>query len=297
LRAELEVVYEAPENPSANRHVYGVGEKVKFRLQPALSDAVIRTESFDARGEQLSYNNTFDGAYRVSGAGERIYTAPFTATHPSPVTISLNGVEYIPSMTFVEPAYVECRGAARNPYTPCLPPGEVGGMMLLTTNYVGPMHVSFQGIALAEIPCGNRIPPDGYFSTTNFQGELSHTIRAGAGRTRKVSTNNFWYVDMAGRGTNYQNWSSGHMVWKIPIGWIRMVHGVATDLVIDEPEYEEQGKSWTRRLLIGGEDAYSQEFSIDGDGTAKIWKYGHWLSRSRDCQIRLDGNVIQEEHQ
>ena len=31
-------------------------------------------------------------------------------------------------------------------------------------------------------------------------------------------------------------------------------------------------------------------------GTARIDKHGHWLSRSRNCRMLLDGNVIQEGH-
>lgn len=44
------------------------------------------------------------------------------------------------------------------------------------------------------------------------------------------------------------------------------------------------------RLLIGGiVDAYMQIMSIDEDGTAKVEKFGHWLSRSRNDEIVLDG--------
>ncbi len=39
-----------------------------------------------------------------------------------------------------------------------------------------------------------------------------------------------------------------------------------------------------------------QTFTIDEDGTFKIEKHGHWLSRSTNCVITLDGRVIQERH-
>ena len=86
------------------------------------------------------------------------------------------------------------------------------------------------------------------------------------------------------------------MEWKIPIGWIRMVNGIGGLCLISRPEYETYKDSNTRELLIGQEDTYKQIFSIDTNGTAKIEKHGHWLSRSRNCVIMLDGKVIQEGH-
>ena len=34
VRLELAAVYEAPENPCTNRHIYGLGEKVRFLHYP-----------------------------------------------------------------------------------------------------------------------------------------------------------------------------------------------------------------------------------------------------------------------
>jgi len=36
IRLELAPIWEAPENPCTNRHVYGVGEKVLFKVRPQL---------------------------------------------------------------------------------------------------------------------------------------------------------------------------------------------------------------------------------------------------------------------
>ena len=66
-------------------------------------------------------------------------------------------------------------------------------------NKVGPMHVSFEGIMLAEIPCYDIIPPEGYYATTNYTNSLSHTEDPGAGTTRRVSPGNYWTVDLAGK--------------------------------------------------------------------------------------------------
>ena len=53
----------------------------------------------------------------------------------------------------------------------------------------------------------------------------------------------------------------------------------------------------SRALLIGNRtDAYKQVMTIDEDGTSKIEKFGHWLSRGRYCRIILDGVTQQWTH-
>lgn len=163
-------------------------------------------------------------------------------------------------------------------------------------NKVGPMHVSFEGIMLAEIPCYDIIPPEGYYATTNYTNSLSHTEDPGAGTTRRVSPGNYWTVDLAGRIGAYQNWSPGHMDWKIPIGWFRFFQGRPIDLQINAPDLEDRSDEGSRLLLIGDSGTYHQIFTIDENGTFKIEKHGHWLSRSTNCVITLDGRVIQERH-
>ena len=50
-------------------------------------------------------------------------------------------------------------------------------------------------------------------------------------------------------------------------------------------------------LLIGGRtDKYMQVMTIDEEGTSKIEKFGHWLSRGRYCRIILDGETKQWFH-
>ena len=50
-------------------------------------------------------------------------------------------------------------------------------------------------------------------------------------------------------------------------------------------------------ILIGGGCLTPPAYTIDGNGTAKIQKHSHWLSRSIQCVIKLDGATIQTEHQ
>ena len=63
-----------------------------------------------------------------------------------------------------------------------------------------------------------------------------------------------------------------------------------SERTVDVVEYENYDIDTSRPLLIGGiVDAYMQIMSIDEDGTAKVEKFGHWLSRSRNDEIVLDG--------
>jgi len=144
------------------------------------------------------------------------------------------------------------------------------------------MHVSFQGVKVAEIPCTNVVPPEGWFATTNYTGPLTHSYGAGAGLLHPISSNNYWMTDEAGRDHPYDNWSWGRLTWKIPIGWVRLrPQGGDSDLALS-PEYERFHDTSSRPLLIGGTDnLYLQAFIIGEDGTASVEKYGYKLTRSR----------------
>lgn len=48
VKVQLEAVYDAPENHNPSRHVYGVGEKVRFRVTPVSSEISISTEKQQA---------------------------------------------------------------------------------------------------------------------------------------------------------------------------------------------------------------------------------------------------------
>ena len=55
-------------------------------------------------------------------------------------------------------------------------------------------------------------------------------------------------------------------------------------------EYERRDDPNSRALLIGNRtDACKQVMTIDGNGTSKVEKFAHWLSRGRYCWIILDG--------
>jgi hypothetical protein len=291
IRLELVAVYEAAENPCTNRHVYGVGEKVRFVHYPESLLVTFSATNGDA-GCDIPYYDQFGGNIDESDK-HRIYVCPIAAKYTPDPTISYDGASYTPLITLVEPQAVITPEVS---WEGCHDFGDVGQGILVTTNYIGPMTVSFQGIMVAEIPCTETNAPSGYFATANFTGFMTHSVDAGAGLSRRIQERNRWTVDHAGGGL-YRNWAAGQLTWNIPIGWGRLMSDLDTFGALPIPEYEAHTNSTTRPLLIGGRtDLYTQKFRIDEDGTARIDKFGHWLSRSRNCRIILDGKTVQWTH-
>ena len=67
VNVELEAVYIAPENSSQSRHVYGVGEQVKFKVTPSLSAVKLRAVKGDTEDYQTPHD-TFGGLSEVDGS-------------------------------------------------------------------------------------------------------------------------------------------------------------------------------------------------------------------------------------
>ena len=243
-------------------------------------------------GDLHPYYDQFGGNIDEADS-HRIYVCPISAGYTPNPTIAYSDASYTPTIALVEPQFVMTSGAT---WEGCHPLGEVGQSTLVTTNYIGPMTVSFRGIRVAEIPCYEKSLSTGYFSTTNFTGFLTHSIDAGAGLSRHIQECNRWTVDEAGGGL-YRNWSAGQLTWNIPIGWGRLMSDRDTFGALQTPDYEAHTNNTSRPLLIGGRtDLYTQKFQIDDDGTARVEKFGHWLSRSRHCRIILDGKTVQWTH-
>ena len=159
--------------------------------------------------------------------------------------------------------------------------GHVGFGHLTVENFIGPFHVSFRGVGFAEIPCDEVVPPTGYFAT-NYTGHLTHTFRAGAGNVREIGNGNYWRHDDAGSDSAIINWSSGTLVWKVPIGWVRFQSENNPQGFAFECDYERHRDASSRPLLIGGRtDAYTQTFSIGPSGTTTLEKFGWRMIRSR----------------
>ncbi len=300
IRLELAAVWEAPENPCTNRHVYGVGEEVLFKVFPQLSSVILLTTKLDIE-DDLSGYELFDGVATNDASVVRTYTCPISKNYHPPIEVRLGNVEYKPSISLVEPQFVVTTGAGwglnavgtfyeGNPK--CWPPGDVGEATLVTTNYIGPMDVSFRGIAVSELPCVDEDTVTGCFTNGHWR---THTREAGAGVAHYVSTNNSWFVDASASKTSVSNWSpDSTLVWKIPIGWHRKSQGYTDWHGVSGPDYELRWDPETRPLQM--EVVYRQSRHIDSEGNFRTDKFGHWTMRSRFCRVTLDGDVIQERH-
>ena len=295
VRVALEAVYAAPENPCRDRHVYGVGEQVRFTVTPALADVELKVVKGDTDdvGYDATVYDSFGKSFEVDGSAARVYTCPIASTYTPDVTVSYGGVEYRPQMALVDPQEVVTPRAEWD--GGCFPTYTVGEAGLYTYNYVGPMHVSFQGIAVSEIPCdpSDIIPPTGFF--TNLVTGLYHGPDQCSNMAHWIKEGNYWMKDNTySRQSAGENWSPGTLTWKIPIGWHRKSISANGYQNVGRPDYERRGVATSRPLLIGGRrDLYLQTREILDDGTFRSEKYGHWITRGTLCRIILDGSTIQ----
>ena len=271
VRLELAAVWEAPENPCTNRHVYGVGERVKCRHFPQTSNL-----SWDVVG--LEYNNSLLEGDDCDCVVEFSYIA---AEVPN-LRASLNGAEYRPELTLIEPTNIECRCVEWDGFHGAI--GVAGGFGMNLDLYVLPMTVSFQGIDMIEEPCNEVIPPTGYYASTNFNGELSHTLDAQAGWWNHVKQGNRWTIDNAFANIRYPPWSDGVMQWKIPVAWYQRFAG-------EQYSWPRNSLETVRRRMTASE-SYLQIFTMTEDGTVTVSKFGHIISRTTNDVIRLDGVIV-----
>ena len=291
VKVALAAEYIARDNPCQSRHTYGVGERVRFDATPALSAVNLRAVKGDISDRATPYD-TFSGivpsnipeagtylqVYDADASAQRVYICPATGTSPG-ITIAFAGVEYKPKMTVVEPREVISPTASGSWNVGF---GNVGFGCLRMANYIGPFHVSFEGVKVGEIPCYDAIPPTGFFASPSYTGELTHNVSAGAGQQIKISANNYWRNDEAGRDDAISNPSAGTLVWKVPIGWKRIRYENDPQWRVLTPDYEYDMNTNSRPLLIGGRtDAYTQTFHIDAEGRTTLEKFGWRMTRSR----------------
>ena len=136
------------------------------------------------------------------------------------------------------------------------------------------MNVSFEGIALCEVP-GTNGHHFGYFADPRFSGDWNHDAQHGAGWYYPVRDGNLWFEDNPRSKYAPQPWTMGAMSWDIPIGW---------------------NEKRTPRLdppagMLPDNDVAQNTF-ITVDGTVTVSKFGHWVSRgTNDCRI-VDGVVV-----
>ena len=272
VKVELTAVYVAPENPCSHRHVYGVGEKVNCCHEP--SDMVV-TWSLTS--------HEYDNLIVDASACDNEITFSHLAQCAPGIRVSCLDADHYIQYTLIEPTDVIAYSAIWD--GECLPCGRAGGFGMKMRMYVYPMHVSFQGIDMVEVPCSVVVPPIGYYNTTNFTGYLSHTLEAGAGYWHHVKSGNYWSEDHASSGERYGPWSGGMLVWNIPIAW--------------NYRYDDPSDSWpnghyasTCRKIGGSDATFQQVFFIDAEGLITIEKFDHVVERGTNDVIFVDDVLV-----
>lgn len=296
VELQMTAVYEASENPNPSRHIYGVGEKVRFRVTPSIDDVRLNVVKGDTEDmvypDMMSVYDTFEKKFEVRGSATHVYTCPISANYVPDILVSYADIMYRPTLEIVEPEVVitplaewgaNITGMLYEGNRCCWPNGTVGAACLKTTNYIGPMHVSFQGIAVSELPCTEEDVVTGCFTNGHRRTHTGGADGAGAGVAHYIQPGNFWFVDGARMTASEPNWQpNSTLSWKIPIGWHRKNLDYTDERDVLWPDYEKADDKKSRPLLIGGRtDKYKQVWHIDGQGTFRTDKFGHWISRTR----------------
>ena len=219
VRIDLKTRRDAPRNTCIGRHIHGIGEEFFVYQYP--SCPVVTPVVNDATLTDLG--------------GVKIITwGVSNITHS--LSLRISDLSYDPLVNVLVPSGIE--GVNVEARTNGLPSGIAGGIELRQCYRVLPLSVSFEGIAIEEVPCDEVIPPDGYFAYTPTNiFYRSHTRAAGAGRWIGVGSGNYVggidAFDKAGyhgplprmteEGTITSDpsygWLGGSLTWKIPFGW------------------------------------------------------------------------------
>ena len=268
IKVEIKPVLNAPENDSAYRHKFGVGELVQCKYSPATAG--------------VSWHSKGQGAFSVAGSDAR-YRCPLSA-ESNGIEIRGGGAEYTPVTSVVEPVSVMAQDIGYR--VEGVQSGQAGGVLLTMTLHAMPMDVSFLGVKMEEVPDAEA-SKDGYFEDSYFMREWYHGRDQYAGIWRTVTEDNQFLADDAGfntslpqldeRGfvspTGTNGWVSGYLTWDVPCGW-------AAPSV--EEHDEPIGTFATRQ---------QQVMTIDSSGNCEIRKHSQSVRRLASGQIYLNGEL------
>ena len=257
---------EAPENNLPGRHKLGVCEIVSCQQSPAFPQV-----TWIANVGTMRWDN--DSLY---------YDGPLYATS-NPIQATIGDVCCTPLLTIVEPQGVEARNMSSIEYG--LHPGIAGYVGMQFTLFILPSDVSFEQIAVEEVPC-NTGSHTGYFALPAFSNSWSHTRANGAGEWADIQFGNEFGIDEATytqsipksyltglNGGPVLGWYDGYLSWDVPYGWnVTNTTGTASEF----------GQFATDT---------QQEFLIDAEGTVTIMKLNSWISRSTNDVIMLYGDI------
>lgn len=260
---ELELTPATLREGFPNRHCWGVRETVHCSAKPDVGE----------------WNTTGGGVLEPSGS-VKDYTCPLVSDG-STLKYSAGSASYNFNITIVEPSAIVAIPDKTLKFG--LGPNQAGGIGLKFNTYVMPMHVSFSGIAMEEVP-SNEGFHDGFFANNYFCNEWYHTVEHEAGRWGNVRPDNFCGDDRAYWGSeiprilpdetmtfnpNEGVWTDGRIVWRINWGWAAINRNFG-DIPVKEIA-----------------TPYNQTFRIDEYGTVSVTKFQCMIIRGTNNVIRM----------
>jgi hypothetical protein len=248
-----------------NRHIVGVGESIICFSIPAI------------------------GQFKELGGGrfelEKYYVAPLTQEN-STLFYEVNDLQYVFRLLVIEPSAIVARNPKACDYG--VEENIAGGVGMECEIYILPEIVSFNGIAMEEIPSSEGLH-SGYFSNLFFTNVWYHTVERGAGHWVNIGRDNSWGCDLATMGDRLPfEKSNGDMTWNLGEG------SLSDGMIV---WYINWG--WGDRNAEPGDlpicslvTRYDQTFTIDSEGTLSILKFDHIISRGTNNVRRLNGRIV-----
>jgi hypothetical protein len=153
--------------------------------------------------------------------------------------------------------------------------------------YIAPFDVSFNGIAVEEVPC-NTGSHTGYFDNPYFSHMWYHTRDNHAENWVDVSLGNFFAYDNAAINCSLDQilildsegnsvdggWLDGSIIWNVPFGW------------------NDAGTSGTKEPYKTFAESTCQEMIIFNNGRTGVRKLGNQVVRMTNDVIILNAEVV-----
>ena len=268
VRVRITPEIEAPENDCVGRHMYGIREEVRCRYSPSSAPVSWRVKS----------------GCRMDG---EILTCSLDAME-NPLSILCGNAVYTPNVSIVEPSGVECREVVAETYG--VPVNHAGGVGMRFELYVLPLTVSFERIAVEEVPCSEGTHT-GYFAYSRFSGVWSHTEANGAGNWIDIQTGNLFGIDrpaITGELSRITDdgllvdddsygWKDGELVWPIPLGW------------------NDKGTTRGMKEYKRFDTDVTHVTEIFENGRSGVRKLGNQVYRDIDGTVNLNGRIVHED--
>jgi len=234
--------------PTHNRTTIGVGEQVQLSFRPNVPTNTTWT--------------ALKGSVSPTSGAATLFTAPSNAVRAM-ILVTLPGNKTkVLDFNVVEPmGFTPPLVTNSNPLALSAP--EAGASMAVTMSLL-PTHVSFANVQLSEVS-NNAVNISNYFANTNiFTTNPAYFLRH--------QTAGFWIEDSLDNSygdavgippTNLPSpWSSGSFQYVIPIQWKVGDNGATNNLMTN-----------------------TATFSIDGNGTVTVERWGHSVTRTTNGDI------------